>query len=136
MGSFPFFRFPYNNYYYNYYRPYHSLSKEDTSHSPYKNSTSCDINDNNDKHENIEVESQHESKHNDSNVKKNTRYNSIGPISFTNPLFADMDEPVFEIMGIKLYLDDIIILGLLFFLYKEEVKDETLFLSLILLLIS
>ena len=39
-------------------------------------------------------------------------------------------------MGIKLFLDDIIILGILFLLYKEEVKDEMLFIALILLLLS
>lgn len=44
-------------------------------------------------------------------------------------------EPILEIMGIKLFQDDILILGLLFFLYKEGVKDEMLFLSLIFLLL-
>lgn len=41
-----------------------------------------------------------------------------------------------DIFGIKLYYDDILILSLLFFLYKEDVKDEWLFLALVLLLIS
>lgn len=41
-----------------------------------------------------------------------------------------------DILGIKLYFDDVLILSLLFFLYKEEVKDEGLFLALVLLLIS
>lgn len=41
-----------------------------------------------------------------------------------------------ELFGIKLYFDDILILSLLFFLYKENVKDEGLFLALVLLLIS
>ena len=46
-------------------------------------------------------------------------------------------EPVwFDLFGIKLYFDDVFILSLLFFLYSEEVKDEGLFLALILLLIS
>ena len=35
-----------------------------------------------------------------------------------------------------LYLDDIMILCLLFLLYKENVKDEMLFIALILLLLS
>ena len=47
------------------------------------------------------------------------------------------DENVwFDLFGIKLYFDDVLILSLLFFLYKEDVKDEGLFLALILLLIS
>lgn len=42
----------------------------------------------------------------------------------------------FEIFGIRLYFDDILILCLLYFLYKEDVHDEMLFFALILLLIS
>lgn len=46
-------------------------------------------------------------------------------------------EPVWlDLFGIKLYFDDVLILSLLFFLYKEEVKDEGLFLALVMLLIS
>ena len=46
-------------------------------------------------------------------------------------------DPVWlDLFGIKLYFDDVLILSLLFFLYKEDVKDEGLFLALILLLIS
>ena len=42
----------------------------------------------------------------------------------------------FEIFGLKLYFDDILIICILFFLYKEDVHDEELFLCLILLLLS
>ena len=46
-------------------------------------------------------------------------------------------DPVwFDLFGIKLYFDDVLILSLLFFLYNEDVKDEGLFLALVLLLIS
>lgn len=49
----------------------------------------------------------------------------------------ESDNPVWlDLFGIKLYFDDVLILSLLFFLYKEEVKDEGLFLALVLLLIS
>ena len=41
-----------------------------------------------------------------------------------------------SLLGIRLYYDDLIILALLYFLYKEEVQDEGLFLTLILLLLS
>lgn len=41
-----------------------------------------------------------------------------------------------DLFGLKLYFDDVLILSLLFFLYKENVKDEGLFLALVLLLIS
>lgn len=43
---------------------------------------------------------------------------------------------VIDLFGLKLYFDDVLILSLLFFLYKENVKDEGLFLALVLLLIS
>ena len=47
------------------------------------------------------------------------------------------DAPVWlDLFGIKLYFDDILILSLLFFLYEEQVKDEGLFLALVMLLIS
>ena len=42
----------------------------------------------------------------------------------------------FEILGIKLYFDDILLLCLIFFLYNEDVHDEMLFMALILLLLS
>ena len=48
----------------------------------------------------------------------------------------DEDTPLFNLFGIHLYYDDILILMLLFFLYKEDVKDPSLFISLILLLLS
>ena len=42
----------------------------------------------------------------------------------------------FEILGIRFHYDDILLICLIFFLYKEGVKDETLFIGLILLLLS
>ena len=42
----------------------------------------------------------------------------------------------FEIFGIKLYFDDILIICLLFFLYTERVQDDELFVCLILLLLA
>ena len=42
----------------------------------------------------------------------------------------------FEIFGLKLYFDDILLICLIFFLYNEGVEDKMLFLSLVLLLLS
>ncbi len=42
----------------------------------------------------------------------------------------------FEIFGLKLYFDDVLIICLIWFLYQEGVKDEYLFMALILLLLS
>ena len=49
---------------------------------------------------------------------------------------TDNNSQIFNIAGITLYFDDILIICLLFFLYSEGVKDEMLFISLILLLLS
>ncbi len=46
------------------------------------------------------------------------------------------EQAIFEIFGIKLFLDDLIILGLLFLLYQQNVKDEMLYIILLLLLFS
>lgn len=46
------------------------------------------------------------------------------------------DSPLFQLFGINLYFDDILLVCLIFFLYQEGVKDEGLFISLILLLLS
>ncbi len=75
----------------------------------------------------------------DEKKEKSSNTRSFGPLHFKIPFFNDdfdIEKPIFEILGIELYLDDIIILGLLFFLYKEGVQDEMLFIALILLLLG
>ena len=54
----------------------------------------------------------------------------------TNRHFDESSEYFFEIFGLKLYYDDILIICLLYFLYNEGIQDQELFLCLILLLIS
>lgn len=46
------------------------------------------------------------------------------------------EKPIFEIFGLELYFDDILIIALIFFLYNEGVRDNLLFISLVLLLLS
>lgn len=48
----------------------------------------------------------------------------------------ESSESFFEIFGIKLYFDDLLIICILFFLYTEKIKNEELFICLILLLIT
>ena len=48
----------------------------------------------------------------------------------------DYDNEIIEILGIKLHQDDILLICLIFFLYQEGVKDEFLFIVLILLLLT
>jgi len=56
--------------------------------------------------------------------------------STLNGIDKTIEEPFLEILGLKLYSDDILILSLIFFLYTEDVKDEGLFIALVLLLLS
>ena len=49
---------------------------------------------------------------------------------------SDSTSEYFDILGIRLYFDDILILCLLFFLYLEKVDDQLLFIALLLLLLS
>lgn len=50
--------------------------------------------------------------------------------------FYDKENYFFELFGLKLFFDDILLLCLIFFLYQEGVRDDELFLSLVLLLLS
>lgn len=44
--------------------------------------------------------------------------------------------PMFNLLGLNIYFDDILIICVLFFLYNEGVNDPYLFLTLVLLLMS
>lgn len=56
--------------------------------------------------------------------------------SFFNQADRSEDESYFDLFGLKLYNDDLLLIGMIFFLYKEDVKDQYLFIALILLLLS
>lgn len=64
----------------------------------------------------------------DSSYNKETRQTQCLPPA--------QDEQYFDIFGIRLHFDDVLILCLLFFLYEENVSDQLLFISLLLLLLS
>ena len=69
--------------------------------------------------------------HKNSSTEKNSRKKNTEDNS--NELSSDY---FFEIFGLHLYFDDVLILCILFFLYTEGVTDNELFLCLILLLLS
>ena len=110
-------RFPFLGYYYPYhYYPPHSLSsisKKDII----KNETS------------IKKDTNYQC-----TQKKTPSKNNL--ISFHFEGFSNPNKVILEVLGIKLYLDDLIILGLLYILYQEGIKDEMLFICLFLLLLS
>ena len=46
------------------------------------------------------------------------------------------DKPLFNLFGIDLFFDDILLIFLIFFLYQEGVEDDWLFIVLVLLLLG
>ncbi len=44
-----------------------------------------------------------------------------------------LDTPLFEILGIQIYFDDLLIICILLFLYEEKIEDNLLFIALVLL---
>lgn len=129
----------YNNYY-RYYRPYPSANFKNLLAINNHSSEDKSSNENYSRSNSYEEASFKNSTQNFTETftqkEKSSKYYSFGPVRFKNPIFDSIDEPIFEILGIQLYLDDIIILGLLFFLYQEGVQDEMLYIALILLLLS
>jgi hypothetical protein len=115
----------YNNYY-RYYRPYSPNISNNYSASHYSTNKAELLNSyNNNSYSNPNKQAYEQLSNKE---KKSSKYCS-------SP-FSNIEEPLFEVLGIKLYLDDIIIICLLFFLYQEGVQDEMLYISLILLLLS
>lgn len=71
--------------------------------------------------------------------KKKKNFNNRGLLGLFSPNQNNDENDrdyIFEIMGIKLDMGDIMIILLLYFLYTEGVEDQGLFFSLIFLLIS
>ena len=65
---------------------------------------------------------------------KNTQ--KVESIKEAKKIESRNDDGCFEIFGITLYFDDILLICLLFFLYNEGVEDQYLFIALVLLLLS
>lgn len=70
------------------------------------------------------------------NEKKENSITNSKRISNTINQNSNDTQPIFEILGIKIYTDDLIIIGLLYFLYQQNVKDEMLYIILFLLLFT
>ena len=75
----------------------------------------------------------------------NTNYNNLKKTELSEQISknekkasvnSETTEAFFEIFGLKLYFDDILIICILFFLYTEKVQDEELFICLIMLLLT
>ena len=142
MATFPFVPFSYNNYYNHFYPRYYNRNRQNisnTNNQNIKEEVEIETNQEKDKIQENQYKNQ-DNKYNEDknkeNQKRSTKYNSFANFNLSALLESDLNTPVIEILGIKLYLDDLIIIGLLFFLYKEDVQDEILFGILLLLLLS
>lgn len=71
---------------------------------------------------------------NNSPPKQNTFTNSSSTHTVEKRL--QENEPIFNLLGMDLYFDDILLICLIFFLYTEGVNDYLLFFTLVLLLLS
>lgn len=69
------------------------------------------------------------------NCSKSSLENTCEQDEKKNPRYVKQDHvDFFEILGFKLYYDDLLIIGLIILLFQEGVKDQLLLISLILLI--
>lgn len=141
--NFPYF---YNNYRYPKYLSRHNgpTPHYNSNIQNENNINSNNLNNSNTNSNNINNNNLNNSNLNSNNINSTTNYSRIdkkaeqknAEDSEALRSSTESSEYFFEIFGLKIHFDDILIICILFFLYKEEVHDEELFLCLILLLIS
>lgn len=130
----PIFRYPffYNNYSQYYNNPYRPISNNVNMHTNNSNFPQS-------------IHKTDSNALNSKNFNPNTSTHQSNPTDSYSPSDEDQKNSTdsandsdyfFELFGLKLYFDDILLICLIFFLYKEGVKDDELFISLILLLLS
>ncbi len=135
--NFPFFRFPM------FYNPYKNPYYNNFQRAPYNNSGYSD----NKTYQGtvLSSPSSNPGKFGDAQFTTDMHSNGNSKNNFSNNMDKEniasdstrsSSEQFFDIFGIRLYFDDILILCLLFFLYQEEVQDQFLFIALLLLLLS
>jgi len=129
MYNYPFFSFPsFRNY--NYYQSQHNKYTNNTIKKfQTKSMINEEKNSSNNKHRNFNTCIDFSNSHTNTNTNTDTNLKK-------HPEIKKDNNEVFEIFGIKLHFDDILLICLIFFLYSEGVKDDYLFISLILLLLS
>lgn len=74
----------------------------------------------------------------DSNVSNNCPPKDDKSENFKqkNKSNQNTDKYLFDLFGLKIFSDDVLLISLIYFLYSEGVKDDGLFIVLILLLLS
>lgn len=115
------FNYPYIGYppYNNYYKYFNNSKSNPWNMNQTNNYKASNIDKNNNNAELIE-EANIDNRNNNSKSYNNKKSNS----------------EYIDILGIRLYFDDILLILLIYFLYSEGVKDTGLFITLILLLLG
>lgn len=70
------------------------------------------------------------------NINTNKAEQKMDSDNSTKPSNDTGSSACINILGIKLYMDDLIILFIIFILYKEKIKDNELIICLLLLLLN
>ena len=130
MFNLPYFGYSYHNNYYKYYRSpnnYVNIQKNaytsELTETSEENSTTSQ--------NSIDNKAIYKEENFENDYKENVQ-RACNSLDNNN----ESDKPIFELFGIKLYSDDLIILAVLFLLYEQNVKDEMLYIILFLLLFS
>ena len=135
INNFPFYPQPYSNYYLGYPQNiYKNAYNQKNYKEKHLNQRKQDNHQKNKQFHNLNK--MQDNLYNHKEVKKLDKSTSNKSNIFENLFFNTNDTPMFELFGIQLYQDDILLICLIFFLYNEGIKDEFLFIALILLLLS
>lgn len=138
MFHLPYFNMPYNRYSrYGYKYPYYPYGNVNNT-NPTLNYAVHNVNSNivHNKKSNAYNTNITSYSKNVENTNNKNYTNSTNNFKSENSSISDSESPLFQLFGISLYFDDILLICLIWFLYNEGVKDEELFISLILLLLS
>ncbi|MBR2744705.1 MAG: hypothetical protein IKE01_05380 [Clostridia bacterium] len=113
-----------NNSFYPFYKIHHPsyFRRNYYPNNSYPNNTSNNLNVEN---EDLKLESDDTLKEKEVQSKKEKTRSSIS---------INLDKPILEFRGFKLYYDDMLILALIYFLYLENINDTLLYLALFALL--
>ena len=130
MFNFPYFGYPYHNPYYKYYRrPSNYVNIQKNAYTSKLTETSEE--NSTTSQNSIDNKAIYKEENFENDYKENVQ-RACNSLDNNN----ESDKPIFELFGIKLYSDDLIILAVLFLLYEQNVKDEMLYIILFLLLFS
>lgn len=134
----------------NYYSPYNNLHNNNLESNNLRENPCFPSVSSRKEQGNFDCSSNNTILRNDSkNISKNNNYyskkdnsdnnndnNNNNSNNNENECIGEFNNSFFEIFGLKLAFDDLLIIAMLFFLYKEEVNDTYLYIALILLLLT